>query len=187
MSRAAAVAGGLLLPGLVVAHLLAYSLAYPDAHVRVLHLDATGHAAFSLLVFAGAAVLPVLAARAAARAVRNPVLPVPHIIGRLAVLQGVAFVALESAERGMAPHAALVDPAVLLGVALQLPVAAVAVCLLALFMHGVHVLAHALRPLRPLALVAPAFALPPARVEHDSLHSGSAWRSRAPPFAPSHR
>src|SRR5437868_11447423 len=71
----------LMLGGSQLAHALAYRLAYPQAHVRVLHMLATGHSYFTrlpiLLAAAGACVLVALVATAVdpARGLRACELP----------------------------------------------------------------------------------------------------------------
>jgi len=137
---------GLAAGGVVAGHALGYALAQPDPALRAAHLAATGHASFGLLacVATAAALLAVgrVAWRAAAgRGDRSPA------FGHLAGVQVLAFALVEVAERGFSAAAAARDPAVLIGLLLQVLVAV----LLARLVGGVARVARLLarRPRRP--------------------------------------
>ena len=119
----------LMLGGSQLSHAVAYRIAYPQAHVRVLHMLATGHSYFTrlpiLLAAAGACVLVALVATAvdAARGLRARELPA----SAFALLPPVAFALQELLELSLhtgtfAWHAVLA-PTFLPGLLLQLPVA----------------------------------------------------------------
>ncbi len=114
--------------GLVVGHDLAFRLvAGPAAAARL--LAATGHDAWpvSRLVATAGVVVVVVGVAGARRRVASPSLPVAyaHVAGRLALAQVVGFGVLELGERlgdGIAPLAALSDPVLLVGMAVQVAV-----------------------------------------------------------------
>jgi hypothetical protein len=111
----------LALGGIVAGHALAYALAYPIRAVRDAHLEQTGHDGFPVLLLAG-----LLASSAAIlwlgiRSIRHA--PASPSAWALMSLQVPAFALLELAERGFDPAAFAGDPAVLLGVLLQVVLA----------------------------------------------------------------
>jgi len=117
------VVGGLAAGGVAVGHVLGYALAQPDPELRAAHLAATGHGSFGLLAcVAGVAALVAVAGvawrAATGRDHRGPAL------GRLAAIQPLAFALVELAERGFSVPAAVRDPSVLVGLVLQVVVAA---------------------------------------------------------------
>jgi hypothetical protein len=124
MGRSRSLALGLAAGGVVGGHALAYALAYPLAAVRRSHLEETGHQGFQILLVLGFAAAGVAVVSTFVRAARREGLP--PSIGSLLGLQVGLFVALELAERGLDPGAALSDPAVVLGLPVQ---AALAVAL----------------------------------------------------------
>ncbi len=123
------VATPLMLAGSEAAHVLAYRLVYPEAHVRVLALALTGHGYLSrvpLILGAGVAVafLSLLVATFdAARGRRVRALPA----WAFAVLPPLAFVVQEVLELSLHTGAlgwrAVLAPTFLPGVALQAPFA----------------------------------------------------------------
>ena len=118
--------GLLSVAGTSAGHYLAYWLAAPDSHHREELLEATGHAGESPFVVVAVAALlatciAALAGRSSGKAPRYGVSVVT-----LAVLQTVAFVGIEVAER-VAAHTPLLEsvrePVFLLGLVTQLIVA----------------------------------------------------------------
>ena len=111
----------LALGGIVAGHALAYALAYPIRAVRDAHLEQTGHDGFPVLLLAGllasGAAILWLGIRSIRHAQASP------SAWALLSLQVPAFALLELAERGFDPAAFAGDPAVLLGVLLQVVLA----------------------------------------------------------------
>ena len=107
----------LALGGIVAGHALAYALAYPIRAIRDAHLEQTGHEGFPLLLLAGllgsGAAILWLGIRSSRRATGAP--SATLLLG----LQVPAFAFLELAERGFDVVAFGRDPAVALGVLLQ--------------------------------------------------------------------
>ncbi len=122
------IAAGTAWAGLVIGHLLAYALAYPEEGTRRAHLAATGHGWLDIVSLSLLAVIPAVLLLTTEGAIRRR----PAVTGwsRLAALQVPAFLLIELAERGSAIGGAFTDPAVLLGLVLQLVVAGVAALLL---------------------------------------------------------
>lgn len=111
----------LALGGIVAGHALAYALAYPIRPIRDAHLEQTGHGGFPLLLLAGllgsGAAILWLGIRSIRRATGAPSATM------LLSLQVPAFALLELAERGFDVAAFGRDPAVALGVLLQVVLA----------------------------------------------------------------
>jgi hypothetical protein len=126
--RDGVIAAGTAWAGLVLGHLLAYALAYPEKGARRAHLAATGHGWLDLVSLSLLAVIPAVLLLTTASAIRGR--PAVTAWSRLAALQVPAFLLIELAERGSAIGGAFSDPAVLLGMVLQLVVAGVAALLL---------------------------------------------------------
>ncbi len=124
--RDALVAAGIAWAGLVLGHSLTYLLAYPSASARRTHLLATGHAWLGPAALSVGAAIPALLVVAAARAVRTGAAARGRLLPWLALAQVGAFLIVEVVERGPDLGAALADPAVLLGVVVQVAVAAAA-------------------------------------------------------------
>ncbi len=164
------VAVPLLLAGSQSAHVLAYRWVYPDAHVRLRELVASGHDYMSLLPF-------VLGAAAAILTLSLALTVVDAFSGRpqrklpawaFALLPMVGFTAQEHLERllesGSFPWHAVGDPTFLPGLALQVPFG------LAAYLAARILLRAAERSGRLLALAAPrvrrltwpALSAPPA-------------------------
>jgi len=179
------VAVPLMLGGSQLAHALAYRIAYPQAHVRMLRLLATGHAYFSWLPFAlavsSACVLVSLACAAldAARGRRAHAVPAPAF----ALLPPAAFALQEVLELSLHTGAfawrAVLAPTFIPGLMLQLPVAVLVYVTARLLLRAAERIGRAFaRPrltLRPAALRAPAAAVVVA------LLSPGAALARAPP------
>ncbi len=120
MRRLAAVAA-LAANGVVAGHALAYALAHSDPVRRAEALDGHGYlpALAAALLPAGVGALVWLTRH---RRPGRPLVPV----ATLAAAQVVAFAALETAERALAgrdPLAVLGEPAVVMGLVLQAPLA----------------------------------------------------------------
>lgn len=124
--RDALVAAGIAWAGLILGHSLTYLLAYPSASERRTHLLATGHAWLGPAALSVGAVIPALLVLAAARAVRTGAAAPGRLLPWLAPAQVGAFLIVEVVERGPDLGGALADPAVLLGVVVQVAVAAAA-------------------------------------------------------------
>jgi len=179
------VAVPLMLGGSQLAHALAYRIAYPQAHVRVLRLLATGHAYLSWVPLAlgvsSACVLVSLACAAleAARGRAAHALPP----AAFALLPPAAFAVQEVLELSLhtgtfAWHAVLA-PTFVPGLLLQLPVAVVVYVTARLLLRAAERIGRAFArtrlSLRPAVLRAPAAAVV------DGLLSPSARLARAPP------
>jgi hypothetical protein len=128
VARRGVIAAGTAWAGLVLGHLLAYAVAYPDDGIRQAHLAATGHGWLDLVTLSLLAVIPAVVVLTSASALRGR--PAGVTWSRIAALQVPAFLLIEVAERGSAIGGAFSDPAVLLGIAVQLVVAAAAALLL---------------------------------------------------------
>jgi hypothetical protein len=139
--------GGLAASGVVAAHVIAYFLAEPDAHAREDLLAATGHHRWTLVVaIALGFTVAGLVHYAWARALS------PHAstlssgslfklaAARLIPIQVLGCVGLEAVERWFAGEpvaTVLTEPAVVIGVFLQLLVAVVGALILVLFAKAV--------------------------------------------------
>ena len=176
--------------GVVVAHIVGYAAAFPDAAERAHHLGATGHGywplavLFALVAGSGGVVLHVV--RGARRGLAGPQpasLPAPFHAraGRLVAWQLGAFIAMEVTERlavADGPTSVLHSRAFVLGLGAQLVVAVVALVLVNLVE-------------RLACRVASAFVRPAAPPPKVLLHwqwsetpFSAAPRSRARPRAP---
>jgi hypothetical protein len=118
-----------MLGGSQLAHALAYRIAYPQAHVRVLHMLATGHSYFTrlplLLAAAAACLLASLVVTAVDAARARPVRALPA--WAFALLPPLAFALQELLELSLHTGAfawrAALAPTFLPGLLLQLPCA----------------------------------------------------------------
>ena len=146
----------LMIGGSQLGHALAYRIAYPQAHVRVLQMVATGHSYFTrlplVLAAAGACLLVSLAAAAADAARGRPARPLP--VWAFALLPPLAFALQEvlelSLHTGTFAWRAALAPTFVPGSLLQLPVALL-----------MYVVARAL--LRAAERIGLALRRPPAR------------------------
>jgi hypothetical protein len=135
---------GIALAAVWITHLIAYLVAVPDPHQRSILLDATGHGYLPVL---GPVVVSLLVVSLGgfilehSRASRSAV-SYSALAGRLALLQGVAFLGMELAERvahGASPDE-LLQPVVGVGLVLQLVSAGVAALLLFTLARAVEVI-----------------------------------------------
>lgn len=171
---------GIASAGVVVGHCLAYLLAYPPARARAAYLSSTGHGSFDRLVpiaAVGALVAAILLARRALAGGDAP--PAPVTAAHLAAIQLPAFALLEAAERGFSWTAAATDPAVAVGLVLQVLLALGSALLVAPFVRAVRRIAG-----RRVRLPQPTRALRPSRTRPfvgRAPHLASA-RRRAPPL-----
>jgi hypothetical protein len=137
------IAAGSAWAGLVLGHLLAYWLAYPRDAARRIHLTETGHGWLDIVALSLLAVIPAVLVLTAVRAVQGRAGGVTWV--RLAALQVPAFLLIEVTERGASLGQGFSDPAVLLGLVLQVLVAAVAALLLRVLGRAVAALTARLR------------------------------------------
>jgi hypothetical protein len=172
------IAAGTAWAGLVLGHLLAYALAYPGQATRRAHLAGTGHGWLDVVTLSLLAVVPAVIALTVVRSLRDGSTGTTWT--RLAALQVPAFLLIEVAERGASIDRALTDPAVLLGLALQLVVAAVAALLLRGFSRAVAAVAARGRPATPRS--AKALARPAPDLAPPHLLRLVRARRRAPPL-----
>jgi hypothetical protein len=153
MRRSAAwlAAAPLMLGGSQVAHAIAYRIAYPQAHVRVAHMLATGHSYFTwlplVLAVAGACLLVSLVVTAADAARGLPARALP--VAAFALLPPLAFALQELLELSLhtgtfAWHVVLA-PTFLPGLLLQLPVALVMYLIARVLLRAAERLGLALR------------------------------------------
>jgi hypothetical protein len=158
---------GLAALGVAAGHLLTYLVLVPNADARAALLARTGHAYFSLFaqvalvagaIGAAASVLGVLG--------RGPSDP-SATFGRLAALQVVAFVWMETVERVVSRDGFgdLFRMDIVVGALVQVVVAGLVAWAVSLLRRAVRgaVLAVRARPPRPVAPLAPAPAEKPAR------------------------
>jgi hypothetical protein len=158
---------GLAALGVAAGHLLTYLVLVPNADARAALLARTGHAYFSLFaqvalvagaIGAAASVLGVLG--------RGPSHP-SVTFGRLAVLQVVGFVWMETVERVVSRDGFgdLFRMDIVVGALVQVVVAGLVAWAVSLLRRAVRgaVLAVRARPPRPVAPLAPAPAEKPAR------------------------
>lgn len=164
--------GGLACLGVISAHIVAYLAVSPDPHQRALLLEATGHDYWALVVALATGVLVAGLAQWIG-AIRDGAEPVTSrrlyasSIPRLAALQVFGFLTLESFERAGTVEGLtglLFEPAVIVGIALQLAFALLAAALLVVITRVAEALigptmslipARSLRLSRPLARITP--------------------------------
>lgn len=179
--------------GVVVAHAVDYAAVFPQSAHRATRLQATGHAYWPLAaaaaLAAGAVAVLLAAGRGAVRAAAGRAGPERAAGGPawvnlpwLLVWQAAAFTVMEAGERvaaGVPPSVLLHGPELWVGLALQLPVAWLAIRFLgAVERTAFRVTSHlARRPSRPVRHV-PATATAEAR---PCLFLGSRARPRGPP------
>lgn len=173
--------------GVVVAHVVGYVLAFSNGHERAHVLHDTGHGYFSIATWAalgaGALAVVVVVAKGAASQSRGSrgTRAVPRF-GALTVWQGCLFLAAEVAERlaAGAPLGEMVHGReVLLGLAVQVLVAALVVLVLGGTALVSARIAAALRRPRPMA--ACHTALPWSQTSPALAVRPAGTRSRAPP------
>jgi hypothetical protein len=154
--------------GVVVGHLAACVLAYPNEAVRHVHLEATGHTWVRLAVPSLWAVVPVILLALAVGAVRRPAGSSGSGMAlRLAAIQVPAFLLIELVVRDGGLGRILGDPAVFVGLVLQPLIAVVAAWLLDLFGRAVRAavarLRTGLRHVASRSVLAPVLAQTPPR------------------------
>jgi len=142
--------GGLAAVGIVAAHAVAYVAAVPDPHGRLVVLHDTGHQQWTFVIAIAVGVLIVAAARfmvgslTGARKAAAPLgAPYASTAARLAGLQVAGFLILESVERASVHESVahvVTEPAVLIGIALQVLVALVGAALLLVFTKALAVI-----------------------------------------------
>lgn len=144
----------LMVAGSQVAHVVAYRLVYPDAHVRLQALVASGHSYFdyapAALGLAAAAILVSLAFAVADSSRGRAPRSLPP--WAFAVVPPLAFVLQEHLERwlhgGVFPWYTVLDPTFLLGLLLQLPFALLAYLAARLLLRAAERVGCALAPRR---------------------------------------
>jgi CDP-diglyceride synthetase len=179
----------LMFAGLIAGHFLAYRLAYSDAHARADALARSGHAYFGYVPLALSVSLGVLLAGLALRAASafrgetRRAATSPLIV----LLPPIAFVVQEFTERlvhnGQVSWTVVLQPAFLLGLAVQLPFALAALLIAWALDSAARAIGHALgiQP-RPVFQI---FVPEPVRVLATPRPAGLArgYGERAPPFA----
>ena len=154
------VIGGLAWSGVVLGHLVAYLVAYPAEAERVTRLADTGHGSFPLLFVSALAAIPAILSLLAVRVMRGDRSPsLPSTAVWLAVIQVPAFLTMELFERGMSFEHTLLEPALLIGLVVQVLVAVISAALVKTFVRTVVALTSRLRRLpgqAPARLLAPA-------------------------------
>jgi hypothetical protein len=165
--------------GVVAGHLAAYLLTYPSQSVRHVHLALTGHSWLGLARGSLLAVVPVVVLAVAVRAIRTGS---PSggaaLVTRLLAVQVPAFALIEVLERGSVASAAS-DPAVFVGVVLQVVLAVAAAWLIEGLTGVVRAVVKALESPRPRARSARAPTLDEYPPRHELLFLA---RRRAPPL-----
>jgi hypothetical protein len=154
------VIGGLAWSGVVLGHLVAYLVTYPDEAERATRLADTGHGSFPLLLVSALAAIPAFLSLLTVRVMRGDraLSPVSTAV-LLAAIQVPAFLIMELFERGMSFEHALLEPALLIGLMVQVLVAVIAAVLVKAFVRAVVALTSRLRRLPGQAsarLLAPA-------------------------------
>jgi hypothetical protein len=185
----------LMLAGTQVAHVLAYRIVYPNAHVRLIELLSTGHS----YMLGGSGYLPIVLgivgaldlvavgwvfAGSARHSLQRPVPP-----WAFALLPVLSFTLQELLERWLAgssfPWWMVLQPTFRIGLLLQLPFALVAYLAARVLLRAAQRAGRALRAMAPRPGAAPvwigwvvvAVAKPPRRAAV-SMHAG-----RGPPRA----
>lgn len=170
MRRSAAwlLAGPLMLGGSQLAHAIAYRIAYPQAHVRVLHMLATGHSYFArlplVLAAAGSCVLVSLVVTAVDAARGRPSRSLPA--WAFALLPPLAFSLQEllelSLHTGTFAWRAVLAPTFIPGLLLQLPFGLLMYGAARLLLRAAERLGLALAGALPRPRRVPAFADAPS-------------------------
>ena len=153
--------------GVVLGHLAAYILTYPNQGIRHVHLEITGHDWLGVATASLLAAVPVILLMAAVRSVRSEApWTGPGLALRLLMVQIPAFASLEVLERGWSVQEALFDPAVFVGLMLQPLLAVVAAWALDLLHRAVRAIVVRLQAPRRIArrtFPRPAPEIPPFR------------------------
>ena len=178
----------LMLAGLLAAHALGYRLAISDPHARADALAHSGHGYFSYVPFALTVCLGVLLAGLALQALSafrgEPRRPATSPL--IVLLSPAAFMAQELIERfahtGQVSLTTVIQPAFLIGLALQLPFALAALLLAWALDSAARTVGHALASApRPTFHV---FVPAPVRISAAPRPAGLArgYGERAPPL-----
>ena len=169
--------------GVVLGHLAAYVLTYPNQGIRHVHLEITGHDWLGVATASVLAAIPVILLMAAVRSVRSETSWTgPGLALRLLGVQIPAFATIEVLERGWSVQEALFDPAVFVGLTLQPLLAVLAAWVLEL-VHRV-VRAIIIRSEAPRRTIAHRFPPPVLEIQSSRDWLLLAARRRAPPPAP---
>lgn len=187
-----AITAPLLAVGVLTGHSLGYALAVSDPHERAHALEESGHAYLDHAPLLVAVCLTLAAATLASRALavargrRGGAVPARVF----AVLPPVAFLAQEYLERalhsGELAWATAAQPAVLVGLTLQLPIALATLMLARALAELADAVGRSLAPEPLQCLVTPLLPVP-LSVDAPLLRGvdGRGWSERGPP-APSH-
>lgn len=183
----------LMVVGSQVAHVLAFRLVYPNAHVRLAALLATGHSYMGAsaylplllgLVFAAETVGVGCTLAAAVR--RRPSAPAPA--WAFALLPVLGFTLQELLERwlwgGSFPWSLVLQPTFCVGLLLQLPFAVMAFLVARALLRVAETAGRALRGELSRPIVA-TLCLAPGRLAHESAPRSappSVSRGRGPPL-----
>ena len=178
-------AAPLMLGGSQLAHAIAYRLAYPQAHVRVVAMLATGHAYFSrlplVLAAAGACLLVSLVVTAADAARGRAARALPA--WAFALLPPLAFALQETLELSLHTDTfawrAVLAPTFVPGLLLQLPVALLTYLVARFLLRAAERVGRALA--RPVVRVEPTTAFAPAPLAPTVRLVAGRRLARAPP------
>jgi hypothetical protein len=130
--------GGLAWSGVALGHLFAYLLAHPGEAERSARLASSGHGSFPLLLISALAVIPAVLSLLAVRVIRGDRSPALLSIAIcLAAIQVPTFLALEFFERGMSFERMLLEPAVVMGLVIQVLVAFISSVIVRTFVRAV--------------------------------------------------
>jgi hypothetical protein len=179
----------LLTMGLLAGHSLGYRWAVADPHARAHLLQESGHSYFDYVPLVLAIGLTLIAAalvsrgRAAALGDPESASP-PWLFGLLAP---IAFLVQELLERlihaGQVHPSTLMEPAVLIGLALQLPLALIALLLASLLAQAADVVGETLADGSQPCLTQPSLpVLRASDVLAAQRVSTRGWSERGPPF-----
>jgi hypothetical protein len=172
--------GTLAFAGAVAGHGLAYFASHPHAPQRSAVLAGTGHGSFGRLVALATGTGLVALVALALRARHHEAIRFTWLASRLVPLQVAIFAFLELAERGFDPARTAADPAVLVGLLVQV-VVGLGTALLA---RGVESIARSIRSGSLPTPRAPARLPRPGRTSHHRSLLGRRWdaRRRSPPL-----
>lgn len=185
--------GSLALAGVVLTHVLAYYLVAPDAADRRVLLALTGHAHWTLFVGISLGALAAGFAGFLVQAVYDIAAPVcscrsyATVALRLGMFQTVGFLALETAERALAPGHSMAgvaaEPVVVVGLGVQGVVALIGALFVRLFERAVEQVSDCVHgrlvapplPCSRVALSPPGILLPSSKA------AVGAYTLRGPP------
>jgi hypothetical protein len=177
----ALVIGGLAWSGVILGHLVAYVVAYPAEVDRSTRLAETGHGSFPLLLVSAVAAIPAVLSLLAVRVIRGERSPTVLTTALwLGAIQVPVFVAMEFFERGMSFELLLLEPALIVGLVIQVLVAVTSAILLTTVFRALRAFISRRSDVPKLATarpIAPTTDEPPARF--DFLSNGL---RRAPPL-----